>query len=219
VYIGSQARIVGEIPAGVIGVFVDHDRIGIPKPIVDIGVIKRSDAPVEVVEPESLPVSSLQVENVAWPEATIEMPVLKGMREMEPLVTGSGIVPYPVAVALDVRRVGVARCVAKVTLRGCVGLRCCVLLRGGVLLRRGAFLRCSGLHGRGAVRWNKSSTGTATTVFLPSLCVYPNRGEEQKRYRKAEHFLHDILPLSRTYATLCQFWFGSALILPSASNR
>ena len=51
--VSPKPRIVGQIPAIVIGIFVDDDRIGIPKPIAAVADVDRRHAEVEAIEPES----------------------------------------------------------------------------------------------------------------------------------------------------------------------
>jgi hypothetical protein len=89
-----------------IGIIVDHDRIGIPKPIGDIGVIERSDAKVEPAEPEALAITALKMENMARSEATAEPAVFERTIEVESAISRSEVVSDPPAIVLDVRRSG-----------------------------------------------------------------------------------------------------------------
>jgi hypothetical protein len=87
VCVRSQARVLREIPGGVIGIFVNPDGIGIPESVVNIGVVERSDTPVETVGPESLAVSSLQVKHDRV-RSHGESPMVKGASRMVSFVPG-----------------------------------------------------------------------------------------------------------------------------------
>jgi hypothetical protein len=100
-----------------IGVIVNNNRIGSPIPVVDIWVIVRSHAEVSAIEPKTLAVPALQVEDVAGSETECKSAVFKRTINVEALVMRFPIVmPDPLAVRVDVRSVGVILPVAKVAL-------------------------------------------------------------------------------------------------------
>src|SRR5215471_19766422 len=84
--IGSGPRVISQIPAGMIGVLVDHDRIAVPKPIVHIREIERGNSKIITGEPKSLAVAAFEVEDMLGPKASAKMAVLKRMVLMKPPV-------------------------------------------------------------------------------------------------------------------------------------
>jgi len=56
--ISPQAGVVGQVPAWIIGIGVEHDVVTVPEPVRTIVVIGRRHAEVEVVEQEVVPCPS-----------------------------------------------------------------------------------------------------------------------------------------------------------------
>lgn len=112
VRVGPEARVVCEIPPGVIRVFVNHDVVAVPVPVRDDVIVVGSDVPIEVVEPKALPVSACKVEHVLRPEASGEASVRPRLIEVEMRIVGAAVVAYPsITARVDVRDVGVSRLV------------------------------------------------------------------------------------------------------------
>jgi putative intracellular protease/amidase len=109
----TQSYVVGEVPAIVIRVFVDHDVVAVPEPVVAEAQVERGDAEVEASEPETAGAASGKVPDVASPEASGEVAVLPGMIEMKTGVVSSVLVPDPLPVVVDVWGFGMAFMVAK----------------------------------------------------------------------------------------------------------
>jgi hypothetical protein len=101
------------------GVVVDHDRVAVPQPAIDVRVVPRRDAEEEATEPEAPSVSSFEVE-LAVLEAVIETAVGEGMIEVIVAIVAARIMSDPPIIAVNMRRIRMARRVAKAT----------VLLRG-----------------------------------------------------------------------------------------
>ena len=101
-------HVVGEIPAVVVGIFVDHDLVAVPVPVVAIGEIKRGNAEVEAAKPEAAGAASADAPDVAAAEAAGEAAMLPGMIEVEAGVVASSVVSNPLAVVVDVRSFGMA---------------------------------------------------------------------------------------------------------------
>ena len=78
-HVRPKPQVVGEIPAHVIGIFVDHDLIRIPQPVAAVSDINRSDAEVEATEPESPGSAASESPNVLGPKPGSEMPLFPGM--------------------------------------------------------------------------------------------------------------------------------------------
>ena len=117
-----QPDVVGQVPADVVGIVVDHDLVAVPAPVIAEGVVGRRDLEGKAAKPETLPVSSAQAEDVARPEAAGEAPVLPGAIEVIGRIVAAGIVPDPaVAFGMDVRRVGMSGLIAKIARRASAG--------------------------------------------------------------------------------------------------
>jgi hypothetical protein len=80
--VGAEADVVGQIPAGMIGVFVDDDLVGIPEPAVTEGVVVRGDAEIEAAEPEARRAASAKAPPMAGAETAVEMAVFPGVVEV-----------------------------------------------------------------------------------------------------------------------------------------
>ena len=61
VNISSEANVVGQVPAVVIGIFVDDDVVAIPVPTVAESEIGGRNAPVPSVEPEAIGSAAAEV--------------------------------------------------------------------------------------------------------------------------------------------------------------
>src|SRR5579863_4137935 len=99
-----------------VGIFIDHDIVGIPEPVVTVAKIIRRNRKIETAEPEAARTSSCQVKHMPFAEAARKSPVLKRVIEMVVRVILPGIMANPfVALGMDVRSVGVALRVTKGT--------------------------------------------------------------------------------------------------------
>jgi hypothetical protein len=76
--VGSEPDVVGEVPAVVVGVFVDHDIVAIPKPVAAEADIVGSDAEIESAEPKAIRAASAEVPDAAATEAAGKVAVLPG---------------------------------------------------------------------------------------------------------------------------------------------
>jgi hypothetical protein len=76
--VGSEADVVGEVPAGVVGIVVDDDVVGVPEPSVRVGEVPGGYAEVEAAEPEAGWTSSAETPDVGGAEAAGEVAVLVG---------------------------------------------------------------------------------------------------------------------------------------------
>ena len=108
VNVGTQANVVGEIPAIVVGVFVDDDVVAIPQPVAAVAQIKSRDAEVEAAKPEAALTASGKAPAVTSAEAAGEVTVLPGVVEMEAGIVAAVVVSNPLAVVVDVRGLGMA---------------------------------------------------------------------------------------------------------------
>jgi hypothetical protein len=141
VHVGAEAWVVGEVPAGVVGVFVDDDVVGIPEPATHVGKVVRGDAPIPIVEAESIGTAAGEMPAMRRAEAAVPVAVLPGVVDVVVRVVGTAVVADPL-VAVDVWGVGMARLVGVVAVF--MLLRCGMLLWWcGVLLWWCGVLWCS----------------------------------------------------------------------------
>jgi hypothetical protein len=103
VNVGPEPDVVGEIPAHVVGIFVDHDLIAIPGPVAAEAEVDWSHTEVEAAEPEAAGATAAEVPDVAASEAAGEVAVFPGMIEMEPGSVVAVVVSDPGAVVMDMR--------------------------------------------------------------------------------------------------------------------
>ena len=108
VHIGSEASVVGQIPAIVIGVLVDDDIVSIPVPSINEAKIDRRDAPVPSIEGEAIGASTAEVPSVRWSESAYEAAMFKGVVDMKVCIVATGVVTHPLISLINVRCVGMA---------------------------------------------------------------------------------------------------------------
>jgi hypothetical protein len=120
-YVGSQSYVVGKVSAGVVGIFVNDNVIGVPEPVVAVADVIGSDAKVESAEPETVGAASGEPRYVAPAETSGEVAMFSGMVEVIVRIVGAAVVADPLAIGVDVRGIGMARLVVIVTgfLGGC----------------------------------------------------------------------------------------------------
>jgi hypothetical protein len=154
----------------VIRVFVNYDRVRIPKPIRDVGIVLGSDAKIYASEPKPIWATAFEAEDVPGAEAQRKASMFPGMIQViTPVVT---IVTHPFTVTMDV---GSLRMPLKITeivvFRGMLFRR---PLFGSVLVL-GRVLRFAPLRSllggcRRPVRGNKSGAyPTGLPVLFPAL--------------------------------------------------
>lgn len=138
--------VVSQVPAQVIGIFVEHDVVRIPEPVAAVGNVIGSYGKVISAEPEALRISSRQPPAMLWPEAACEVPTLPGMIQVIVRVVAPGAMPDPFSVGVNVRCVGMAFLITEMS----------VILGGGTLIGRtmfrSAWFRCPLLL-RMLLRW------------------------------------------------------------------
>jgi hypothetical protein len=88
-----------------IRILIDHNVVCIPIPSIDIGHVVRSDAPIPVVEPETVGVSAAKAPHVPRTESTFIAPMLPGTFDMIVAIITAAVVTYPYA-PIYMRRIG-----------------------------------------------------------------------------------------------------------------
>jgi len=156
VSVSTQTGVVGEIPANVVGILVDHDLIARPVPVCDDVVIERGDVPVKTAKPEAFAVSSRQHEDMLRSKTAAEMPVCPRLREVVMRIVRATLMSHPLVVpGVYMRNVRMALLVHFHVVLG-RRLRC---------LGRGP-RRLGGLRGSGTVSGNVSTPNCGVTASL-----------------------------------------------------
>jgi hypothetical protein len=122
--VGAGPCVVGQIPAGMVGVFVNDYGVTVPKPIRGVIVIVGRYAEVPIIEPEAIATSSTEAVLMATAKATWETTVFPRMILMIAGIVAARIVADPSVVVMDVRNFGV---VGAITERAAIILRMCFL--------------------------------------------------------------------------------------------
>lgn len=98
VTVGAEARVVGQVEAAVVGIFVDNDLVGAPIPIVAEAVVSSGDAESETAEPEAFTIATFDAPHVAGTEAAGEASMRPRMIEMIVRIVAAGVMAYPFAI-------------------------------------------------------------------------------------------------------------------------
>ncbi len=106
--VSAQTHVIGEIPAIVVGVFVDDNVVPVPKPVATVVQIKRRDAEVEATKPEAAGPAATDTPDMAPAEAAGEAAMFPRVLEVEAGIIASGVVSNPLAVVVDVRGFGMS---------------------------------------------------------------------------------------------------------------
>jgi len=112
VNVNPQPHVIGEVPAEVIWILINHDLVRIPEPVIAKAVVVWGNAKVEAAKPETLPVPSYKPKDMAGTEPAREAPMLPRMIEMVVRIITAGVMPDPLIARIDVRGVRVAGLVA-----------------------------------------------------------------------------------------------------------
>ena len=104
--IGAKANVVGEIPAIVVGIIVDHDLVAVPIPIVAVGIVIGCDAEIETAEPEAFAIAAGDAPFVTAADAAGKAAMLPGTIEMIVGIIAAVFVADPLVIVVNVRSVG-----------------------------------------------------------------------------------------------------------------
>jgi len=106
VNVGSEADVVGQIPAWVIRVIVDYDVIGSPIPIGTVAEVIGSYAEVESAKPEAARAATADAPDMSGTDFAGEVSVLPGMVEMIMSIIAPGAMADPLSIGVNVRSLG-----------------------------------------------------------------------------------------------------------------
>jgi hypothetical protein len=96
----------------VVWIFVDHDGIAIPIPIIDVIIVIRRDAEIKIVEPEAVAVSAAKAILVTPSKAAREAAVFPSMIYMIMGIVTARIVADPRVIVVNVRHLRMIRLIA-----------------------------------------------------------------------------------------------------------
>ena len=103
--VSAEPYVVGEVVAVVVGIFVDHDVVTIPKPVVAESDVEGRDAEIESAEPETTRAAACEVPAVLRAEATSKVSMLPGMIEVVVGIAAACVVADPFSVGVNVRSI------------------------------------------------------------------------------------------------------------------
>jgi hypothetical protein len=103
VNVSAQPNVVGEVPAIVIRIFVDHDLFTVPQPIIGKAIVFGCNAEIEAIEPETVPTAAREAEDMASPKAAGEPPVFPGAIKMEAGIITARVMADPLIIRVNVR--------------------------------------------------------------------------------------------------------------------
>src|ERR1700691_3783571 len=99
-----EPHVIGEVPAHVIRIVVNHDLVGIPKPASTEADIEGSHVEIESAEPEASRNAACQPPNMPLANAAGEVSMFPRMIKMVMRIVFAGVVSHPLAVGMDVGR-------------------------------------------------------------------------------------------------------------------
>src|SRR5580698_4709043 len=75
VHISPEPHVIGQVPANVIRIVIDHDLIRVPQPPIAERNVRCGNIPVPSVEPEAARAAAPKMPNVTWTKAAGEVTV------------------------------------------------------------------------------------------------------------------------------------------------
>ena len=184
--VSSKTDVVGQVPAGVVGIFVEHYVVGVPQPAVAPLEVPRRDREIVSAEPEAVGAAAAQMPDVLGAESGGEMAVLPRVVDVVVGIVWAGIVAYPCTVGVDVGSAGMAGLIAE----GVAGRR-----QGWSVTGRWGVGRCGTVRGRR--RRVASPAWVASAFWLLGQCC---KREKQERGDQHEALLHTHLHFATIFA-------------------
>jgi hypothetical protein len=112
--IGSESRIISEIPARVIWIIVYHDVVAVPQPVASVVIVIRRHAPEKATEAEMVTASAFEAINVVAANFATEASVFPDVILMVTRIVAAAVMTNPlIAVSMNVRSFWVALLVAE----------------------------------------------------------------------------------------------------------
>lgn len=104
----AQPDVVGQVPTGMVRIFVQNYLVSAPKPVIAEAIIWLGDTEIEAAKPETIPAPSLDPEGMTRAKASRKVSMLPGTIEVVLGIIGAGIVPDPLTVRVNVGSVGMS---------------------------------------------------------------------------------------------------------------
>ena len=179
--VGAKPGVVTEIPALMIKIVVDDDRIAAPQPVADVAVLPWGDAEVEAAQGEPAHIAATEMVHMTGAERFQKAAVFEGMVELKAAVVAAPFVTKPVVVGVHVRSVWMAWTIDE-----------SVRVRDWGAVKR-----------RGAVPRNETAAELVAPTFVAPTCVTADtlsasafrpgdrwRGDECRYEKQAEDPVH-----------------------------
>ena len=138
-HVGAEPRVIGDVPARMVWVVIDYDRVGTPQPVADVSVFPRGNAPIPSVEPEAAWPTTSETPLMTRAETASKPAMLIRMIDMKAAVVRSRV-PHPAIIScVHVWRVRVAWRLTEILLASMIRFACMGrLLIVGILLHLGS---------------------------------------------------------------------------------
>jgi hypothetical protein len=115
VNVGAEPNVVGQIPADMVWVRIDHDVVAIPKPVVAVGVVGWGNAEEEAVKAEAFAAATSETVDMRGTKGAWKMSVLPGTVEVVICIVPAGIMADPaIGPGIHVGRIGMSRLLGKI---------------------------------------------------------------------------------------------------------
>lgn len=215
--VGAKPDVVGQVPAVVIGIRVNDDIVGVPKPVTAGIVVIWSDAEEEATEPKVVPRSTRKPKDVVAADFSWETPVFKWMIQMIVRVVPASVMTNPlIIVRVDVRGRGMSSLVfITTTLIALLSVSRVAGASGGSRrsYRRGAVSGNMSLANSGFLRGVRRGPG----LLLPSLLLFVGMLLCKRRCRAkqpdcgySDKFFHVSLQECLSICAFCGLRFGAS---------
>jgi hypothetical protein len=109
VKISTQSHVVGNVPTNVVWILINHDLVSVPEPVPAKVDIVWSNTEEEAAEPETARPASFNPKDMAWAKTTPKTSTLPSTIQMEVRITTATFMSDPLAVTVNVGRVGMSR--------------------------------------------------------------------------------------------------------------
>jgi hypothetical protein len=208
VNIGAEPNVVGEVPADMVRIGIEHDVVAIPEPVVAVVKVGRGDAEEGAVKAEALASATSETVDVRGAKGAWKMSVFPRPIEVVTCVVSAGIVTDPaIRSGIHVGSVGMSGLLGKLAelaLRWrsapAIGGNRSTFGRGTSTNRgsRSAFGRASrGRRGAAsrdmpATDWSalRSSALFAAALSAAALLCKNRKGKEKCHREKSDQLLH-----------------------------
>jgi hypothetical protein len=180
----AQPGVIGQIPAIVVRVCVDHDVVTVPIPVVAVGEVEIGNAEGETAKPETAGFASFNPPPVATAEAAVEVAILPRVLDAKAIIVSPAVVSHPFAVAVDVRCLRVTLAVVEMSVPALVTV---ALVRVAMMTLRPVAGNVSAAHIVVAV--------VVSMVIMVAMLRQRRQREDQERGNNCGDQLHEVRTL------------------------